>query len=160
MGPQPFEFEVVELTDFAGQPDRIIGVCPDAVHPGVEFQMHANPRPTNRCRASGGDNATFGVHRGRYASSDRGADRLGGRLGQQEDRCVDSCVSEQQALFDQRDSEHRRTSAEGPRATTTDPCPYPSAFTTAQSSAGALTSRRSLTLCATAERSTSAHAWR
>ena len=46
------------------------------------------------------------------------------------------------------------------RATGTAPWPYPSAFTTAQTPAGATTVRSSSTLAAMASRSTSAHAQR
>ena len=46
------------------------------------------------------------------------------------------------------------------RATGTAPWPYPSAFTTAQTPAGATTVRSSSTLAAIASRSTSAHAQR
>ena len=109
VGPQPFETQLTVGVDELGERVGGLGCRADAVHPGVDLEVHRK-----RARVGRDDrlrqrlDARGGVHGGREPASTTVVAADGHRLGQHEDRRVDAGLAQLDALFDERDAEHRR----------------------------------------------------
>ena len=120
----------------------VCGMGSDALHPGVDLQVHRQPvglRPRRARRRSGGCTPS---------ASDRCSTIVAAAVG----RLFGLSTRIGASMPDSRSSTPSATSAtqspaappaSAARATATAPCPYPSAFTTAQTAVGATASRNS-----------------
>jgi hypothetical protein len=115
VGEEPFELELAVLADDPGQVEGGVGVTAHPVHAGVDLQVHVEGvhHPGVGHGFGQGVDGPAAVDHGGEAPVD---DRLGGarrRLGQQQDRRIDTGFAQLDAFLHQRHAEPGGARLEG-----------------------------------------------